>query len=793
MGLMKKELIIIFMLFYAAAFGQQDGGISGVLLDSLTHEPVVLATVRLMDGKQNPVQHLFTDSTGRFAFHDIPAGRYALHFSMVGYHSRQSPVFEWPDSTMTVPREYLLVAASHRLETVTISAQRPLVIPRTDGFSYDAAQDVPIAGETATDLLRKLPGVEVNPDGTPLMRGSSRIRVFIDGKPSTAYSASVGEALLQIPVENIARVEIITRPSARYDAEGTDGVIHIVTRKPAEDGSSGSFNGFLGNRNRQLSGNLTLRKSAWIIHGGAGYVDNTNRLTSTLRRTGQTVAQGTDLFQQQTTNSATTNWNARVNTNWLADSLTTLNFSYGYSKRSDESGMEMENFLSVNNEAADRFTRYTDNPSGRYLHTLNSGVFRKSCDKSAEYSFMAGWFYQKLESSYVLNQVRSGYTDYREANRTLTGNRELALQADVTKKIRKTMELETGIKTEFRRFSNYRVSEVFDFSRGIYVPDDERTDRFYFDRVLLAAYVSYTAKLGEWELKAGGRYEHTHWPLHFGDTSITAQTYRNLLPNLMINRQVSPAHSFNAGYARKLLRPYFVYLNPIPNYIDSLNLEYGNPYLRPMITHQYDVTHTYQKSRWLVSTAFFIHQTNNSIETIRLLKPGGRVENTYENIGKLHTTGASLTLAFTTKQFTFRTNNTLRHLVFDSGSRFPARKGLAGSHGINLSYKPTNTFNINAYLSLNTRTVTLLGIRTGWQSYGLTVNKDFPGKKLSISLRAINFLTPYQSIREESSAADFYQLMQTRYINRFFRLGFTYKFGKKEIRVPVTNTISGEN
>lgn len=793
---MKKILVIIFMLLPEAGFGQPaaaGNGISGMLLDSLTREPVVLATVRLMDEKQNPVQHSFTDSTGRFVFHDIPAGRYTLHFSMVGYYSRQSPVLDWPDSTGTAPLIYVLVAVSHRLETVTITARKPLVTPRTDGFSYDATQDIPIAGETATDLLRKLPGLEVSPEGAPLMRGSSRIRVFIDGKPSTAYAGSVAEALQQIPVENIVRVEIITRPSARYDAEGTDGVIHIFTAKPAEDGSSGSFNGFLGNRNRQLSGNLTLRKRAWILQADAGYADNSNRLTGTLHRTGQAAAQGTDLLQQQTTNSTTTNRNARVNANWLADTLTTLNFSYSYSKRSDESGMELDNFLSVNNEAADRFTRYTDNPSGRYLHTLNGGLFRKSRDKSAEYSFMAGWFYQGLESSYRLDQVRDGQADYREANRTLTGNRELALQADMTKKIRKTMELETGIKAEFRRFSNHRAFEVFDFRQETYVPDYGRTDRFYFDRTILAAYLSYTAKLGEWELKAGGRYEHTHWPLHFGDTSVTAQAYRNLLPNLMVSRQLSHAHGFSAGYARKLLGPYFVYLNPIPNYIDSLNLEYGNPYLRPVITHQYDITHTYQKSRWLVNTALFINQTNNSIETVRILKPGGRIENTYENIGALRTIGTTLTLAFTAKRFTLRTNSTLRHLVFDSGSRFPTRSGLVGSQGVNLSCKPTHTLNISAYLSLNTPTVTLQGSRTGWQSYGLSVNRDFPGKKLSVSLRLINFLAPYQHIREESSAADFYQHMENRYINRFFRLGFTYKFGKKEIRVPATHTISGEN
>lgn len=793
---MKKELVIIFMLLYVASFGQTltvGNGVSGVLLDSLTREPVAFATVRLIDEKQNLMQRSFTDSTGYFTFHDIPAGRYALHFSMVGYHPGQSPVFEWPDSTMTGLLQYILVAASHRLETVTVIAQKPLVTPRIDGFSYDARQDVPIAGENATDLLRKLPGVEVNQEGAPLMRGSSQIRVFIDGKPSTAYAGSVAEALQQIPTENIAKVEIITRPSARYDAEGTDGVIHIITRKPTEDGSSGSLNGFLANRSKQLSGNLTLRKSAWIINTTAGYGDNSDRQTGILNRIRHTTSQGTGLLQQRVTNSATTNWNGRINANWLIDTLTTFNFSYGYGKRSDESDMELDNSIWANDAVIDRFARYTDNPSGRYLHTFNGGVFRKSRDKSAEYSFMVGGFYQELESSYLLNQAREWQTDYSETNRTMTGNRELALQADVTKKIRNTMELEAGVKAEFRRFSNHRVFEVFDFRQGSYMPDYVRTDRFYFDRAIIATYISYTVKLKEWQLKAGGRYEHTHWPLHFGATSVTPPDYKNLLPNLMVSRQLSPAHSFSAGYARKLLRPYFVYLNPIPNYIDSLNLEYGNPYLRPTITNQYDITHTYQKSRWLVGTAIFINRTNNSIETVRLLKPGGMMENTYENIGKFYATGVTLTLAFTAKRFTFRANNTLRHLVFDSDSRFPTRKGFAGSHSVNLSYRPTNTFNINAFTSLNTRAVTLQGNRTGWQSYGLTINKDFPGKKLSASLRITNLFTPYQDVREESSATDFYQHMQNRYINRFFRLGLTYKFGKKEIRVPVTNTISSEN
>ncbi len=781
---MAKRLIILLLLVYSNAIGQYafaQGKVSGTVADSVTNRHLSFVTVRLLDKNQTLLRNAISDSTGHFYFENIAYGTYQLHFTITGYAPGISKAFTVNDTSMVLPA-FLLNRSGQMLTKVTVTAQRPLISTKIDGFVYSAGEDIQSAGENAADLLRKIPGVQVDQNGMPNMRGSNRIKVFIDGKPSTTYANSVAEALRQISADNIKTVEVITHPSARYDAEGVDGVINILTKKPAEDGISGTVNGILATRFNELTGALTWRKQKLVITSDIGHSNSSNFTTSKLERSDHPIT-NIGLIQKKEINNDSRNLFGGINIIYLPDSLTTVNTGYRYGSNWFEDESTLDNF-----SGPDAFTRKVSNSTLRYLHAVNAGWLHKSRDKSTEYNIMGYWFFQGQRGHYLLDQYRQ-QKDYSEKNRNAYDNREFSFQADITKKFKGGSELEAGVKGAFRKFSYENFFDVFDFDQSVFLPDTIRADRFWFNWAILAAYGSYTLNLNSWKVKTGVRYEHTHWPLHFRDTTPDIPDYRNFLPNLIVSKEISPNHNISIGYARKLLRPYINYLNPVINYIDSFNLEYGNPNLKPAITNSYDLSYTFQKSPWLLNIAVFYNQTGNSIERVRIEQPDGIVANTYANVADYVVTGASTNVSLRLKRFTFTTTNTTRHLEFNSQSSYPYRNGFIINQSLDVSFKPGASFTIRAYANLNSRSINFQGYTTGVQSYTLLVNKELFNGKLNLTARCDNLFAQYRDVTEVTDAQMFYQQIESRYINRFFRLAVRLKLGKKEVKRPQVREI----
>lgn len=783
--MLKRIFILLLFINVITTFqgGYAQNRISGTIADSATRVQLPLVTIRLLNKDQKSLQNAISDSTGHFYFENVTPGSYQLHFSVTGYVSASSGLFNIKDSDVVLPVS--MSRSNQTLAEVTVTARRPLITSKIDGFVYDAAQDIHAAGETAVDLLRKIPGVEVDKNGMPQMRGSNRIKVFIDSNPSVTYASSVTDALRQLSADNIKTVEVITHPSARYDGEGADGVINIFTKRPLHNGLSGSVNGILATRFNELTGSLTWRKQKWVVAADIGHSSSTNLTRSLLERSDNGV-DNTGLLQQKETENDSKNLFGGLRFIYLADSLTTLNAGYRYG------GDQFETETAINNHTpTDRFVRNVHNPARRFLHGVNAGWLHQSRDKSTEYNIMGYWFYQGQRSHYLLDQFRAEQTDYSEQNRNVLDNSEFSFQADITKKFPNQSELEGGVKGAFRKFSYENRFDIFDFNQSVYLPDSIRADRFWFNWAILAAYGSYALKLGSWKIKGGLRYEHTHWPLHFKDTSIQIPDYQNLLPNLIISKVFSPNHNISIGYAKKLLRPYINYLNPVVNYIDSFNLEYGSPHLKPAITNSYDASYTFQKSAWFVNLALFYNHTGNSIERVRIAGPDGVVANTYANAAGVDAFGVNFNASLRLKRFTFSLTNTTRYIEFIGPGGYLNRQGWVINQSFDASFKPVASLTIRAYASLNSRDVSFQGYTTGVQSYTFLLNKELLNGKLSISARCDNLFAPFRYVSEHTFAETFNQDIETRFINRFFRLSIKWKLGKKEVNRPQVKEIGG--
>ncbi|HVU95424.1 MAG TPA: TonB-dependent receptor [Puia sp.] len=677
------------------------------------------------------------------------------------------------------------------LDTATITARRALITSRIDGYTFDAQRLHPAAGETATDLLRSLPGVLLDQQGAPIIRGSGQVKVFINGRPSDIYAATVAEALKLIPAGDIAKIEVITHPSARYDAEGVDAVINIYTKQRQADGVSGSFDGQAANGNSQHLAQLAWRTRRWILDAAASRYAYHYSSNITLDR----ISPASHLHQAEDFADRTHNEYAGAGLSFLADSLTTLSLHYKYSQGLGKTLIDYRNRLdnagapgnpgfpidSPNNTAGNTWLTHTDNPTTRSFQTLNFDWSGTLPTHSLEYHLLATAFDQRRENDYEQTSTQPTSPSIQTSRNRII-NRELAIQADITKHLTPQLTLDAGLKTAFRHFAN----------QNLLTPETTRSDSFYFHRSILAAYTSLTLHTGHWTLRTGARYEQTHWPLHFADTTLTPPDYKNFLPDAAVGYDLSTGQSISAGYSRRLIRPYIDNLNPVVNYVDSLNIEYGNPALRPAISNNYELNYGYRKAAWFINTSLFVRQTVHSIENIHLLQTTGVIAGTYANIADNTTAGLTANIFFQPAKFTLNCTNTLSYVVFNSPG-YPRRRGAQLSAGLDCNYTLTSTIHLGGSGYFSTPQINLQGSRTAWRNYSVLIAKTFPHANLSISLKLESLFAHYQYITETSTDETFTQSTRNRYINRFIRIGLTWKFGKKEIRTPTSRTINTDN
>jgi hypothetical protein len=235
------------------------GSLTGTVLDSLSRQPVAYSTVVLLPATgDKPITGVAADDQGHFSMAKLTAGTFRLRASYVGYGTRTRAVTIGPGATAV--GNFLLPTAAQALGEAVVIGQKPVVEVRPDRLVYNADQDVSNAGGTAQDVLRKAPLLAVDGDGNVKMRGSSNFKVLVNNKPSPTLASNLAEALKSIPADQIKSVEVITTPSAKYDGEGTAGIINIVLKKGVDQGVNGRLGVASGNRNTNFNSALNFRK-----------------------------------------------------------------------------------------------------------------------------------------------------------------------------------------------------------------------------------------------------------------------------------------------------------------------------------------------------------------------------------------------------------------------------------------------------------------------------------------------------------------------------------------------------
>jgi hypothetical protein len=750
---MCRYLLLCFLTLEAAA---QTGRISGTLQDSLTGSPLRLATVSLHTSTGR-TDGTFADSLGHFVFEAIPAGPFTL--SVAGYRPEISGILDGADWSAGVVR---LSPVAQTLAVVTVRGQRPAIEQRSDGFVFHPGSLPGIAGSDAADILRKIPMLSVDADGNPSLAGGRSLRVWIDGKPSETYAATVADALRAIGGENILRVEVITAPSARYDAEGTDAVIHIITKRPVQ--SSGIVRAMPGNRSVAAGGEWTQRLGKWVITSDLFYQRYRNRNGFVLtREAAATIRQVQETWQ--------TGQYASGGTTVLFSPDTNRTFQVGYRLRRSPNETDAISASYGADATLPDFTRTIHTPNGNNGDSWTAGYSYRSARR--EWSVLGTRFRFDGTGGYSLRQQKPGNPDTEETLHTETRNRDWLLQTDYAERVSRRFRLETGLK------ATHRQTE----SDNRYLLPIPSTTGFTYRSTVLAAYASGSWSLGKWQAVTGFRLERTVWSATFDGKALTLKPFQNGIPSVSFSRDIGKGGQLKAAWTVKLQRPYFAYLNPMVVSSDSLTRQTGNPSLRPERTQAFQLSWSRTRNSLFTDFSVFVQNNRNSIEQVRRLLAGGLVESTWQNVGINRRLGFTLSSTWKpVRGLSLGLTLTLQRVSLQTPD--VRNTGWMQTAVLNGSYTFGKGYSADLYGFFDGNSIRLQGYRTGWKYYSLTLTKKWKEGRYAVSLRADAFLTPYTYIEEKTRSAGFRQTVSTRYQNQNLRLTFSCRLGKKEIQTP---------
>jgi len=780
-----------------AAPVQGRGQVSGMVVHGGTGQPVEFASVALLNAAGKLVNGGTCDGKGAFVLGNIPAGEYQLRVSFVGFQPATVAPVRLDTERAAVQLEAIkLVPAAEQLGEVKVVAERELVETKVDRLVYNAEKDLTNAGGTAADVLQKTPLLSVDLNGTPQLRGSSNLLVLINGKPSTLLANNTADALRQIPSDQIKSVEVYTTPPAKYDAEGSAGVINIVLKAERLQGVNGSATAMASSRGGVLNGNVTKRRGALGVSTQLGSNWYYNVARSQTARTDFRPTGGTSSLNQGgdfTNLGGGAFGQVGLEYDLTAKGLLTL------SVRASGDQLTRKNELSTTfrtPELTDAYHRdiVTDRTSENL--DVNLGYTKTLPRKGQELSLLALYAIRRGSEDYDLDQQREPRgLDYRETSFNDSRNREASVQLDYVHPLDSVRTLETGVKSILRRAgSNYLIRADSLNGRG-FVGIPSRSNEFRYDQDVYAGYATYGFAVGKKvSFKLGGRAEYTRINGDFITNDVSVQrNYVNLVPNVLGAWDAGKGRKLRLSYTQRIARPSIGYLNPYINTSDRRNVSSGNPLVDAELTHAYELGYNTFLNKSTINLAAYWRQTNNSIENISRLVPSNQVLPTDDTTRVLYTTiqnlarsgaygGSIFGSTKITPKWSINGTVDLYYQVLSSPALGLQNNGLRFLINVNSAWQFGKGWSAQFVGNFNGRGVELQGRSPGYRQYQLGARKEVLKKKGTITATIVNPFHAELVFRDNLSSPRFEYANYLYFDNRTLRVTFNYRFGKVDTR-----------
>lgn len=778
---MKRILLLFSILFLMqqakAQFGMGGaqkvtitGRITAVIIDSATKVPIDYASISLIRVKDNKsVNGAVTDGKGKLTLQNVAPDQYKLSIGFMGYKTKTvllKTTVEKPD--LNAGTIYLSGTQSNDLKEVAIVGKTPLIESKIDKVVYNAEQDVTNAGGNAGDVMRKVPMVTVDIDGTPSLRGSA-VRVLINGKPSGTMAGSVADALKMIPAEEIKSVEVITSPSAKYDAEGAGGIINIITKRKTAQGVNGNVSVAAGTRQNNGNFSLNVKQGRLAVSANAGGQYAIPQDTK-VEIVNEIYAANSSTLQSGYTRAKRYAYNSGFGLDYDINGYNSVSTNVKYNKFSNGSDGSFNVMQALQSATTVNYLRSSSNDNGVSNVDWNADYRRTSKKEGEEFTLSGQASFGRNTTNYSTFNTFPVTGSTVPVNGDNNGkNNEYTAQADYVYPFSKTVTLETGAKGIFRTIQSKYASSDQDFD---------------YDQNVAAAYGVMSFKLAKsLDFKGGLRAEYTDISGVSGSSLNFNNDYFNLFPSAILSKTLSANTTLKLSYNKRMQRPSLNYLNPFLNQNDPQNLSQGNPDLRPEISNLIELGYSTFIKGSMINASVFYRQTEDVIESIYI--PEQRLT-TFSNVGKNRSFGGNIfgsynplpkwTLMGNFSIYTYDVNSVETNI----STGLYANYSVFGRSAISFN----GGWSTELFGVYSGRKKTFQGTTGAMAFYGGAFKKDIMKKKATIGVNMLNPFSRDLHIKTDNGNSSFLQQTNIYYPLRSFGVNFSYKFGKVTFAQP---------
>lgn len=689
------------------------------------------------------------------------------------------------------------------LEGVTIVAKKAVVENKIDKIVYNVANDLTSQNGAAIDVLKKVPQVTVDADGNVELQGNPNVRFLINGKPSSIFGNSLADALASIPASQIKSIEAITSPGAKYDAQGTGGIINIILNESKVKGINGTVSASAGTRFETGSVNLNFRNNNFSLNTFfSGNAQLKSRTPSSQNRISHDLSQTqTRLLQDGYTDFQRHGYRTGLGFEWSINKTNTVSGSVSYNDFANKSiGLiNQEQYITdFSNGSEQSIMGYRNSDNRSSVHSIDGNIsYRKTFKKEGQ-ELTADYVvsYGSPKSNYLQTQSVSGSSSpYSGISGSNPGtDTSHTLSVDYVQPVNDNITLEMGAKTIFQHITNTTDVSVLDVLSQQYEADPFQSYRLKYDMGIYAAYLSSSLKLFNWlDVRAGARYEYTTVKIDFQNTSIPS--YSLLVPSLILSHKFDKGQTLKLAYTRRVERPEYSEVNPFLNFSDPHNITTGNPGLKPEIGDNMELGYTKNFTGGATVSLTLTERINSQdLKQITTFYPVYTVNGTEyanvslttrQNIGKEYNSGGivSGSIPLLNNKLNIRGNMMIFHRYIVSDIYVGnLDMGMRYRLNLNINYQFPKDFIVEAFGNYNSAAKNIQGKNPQSITYSIAARKQFWNKKASIGFTATNPFSQYIKQVTTVDTNDYSSYSVRQLPLRSFGISFSYKFGKMDFK-----------
>lgn len=611
--------------------------ISGKVVGS-SKQNIESATVILLRANDSVIiKTSVTDVNGAFIFEKLQQGNFLVSVSAAGHGTVYSNSININEANpeLKVPT-LVMTEISKDLQTVVIQGKRPVIEQKMDKMVVNVDALLTSAGSTVLEVLEKSPGITVDNEGEISLKGKQQVLVMLDGKPALLGPVELANLLRTMPASSVDQIEIMTNPSAKYDAAGNSGIINIRTKKNKQKGFNGSATlnygqGVYWRTNNSFNLNYRTGKFNFFANGGYSKWNGFQNLEIERKFRDQSTGDLTAILESNSRmRNKSDNYTLKLGADYFLSNKTTVGFVSSGFINPEEMTSQNTSYLKNAQAITDSIVTAQSNNTNNWKNgSLNLNLRHQFDSTGRELTVDLDYVtYKALSDQQFINTTFSDKwveQNMEELRGDLPVNIDIySVKTDYNQNIGK-IKMETGVKASYVETDNSAF--YFTQSSNGEVPDYSKTNRFLYKENINAVYVSFNRQIKKFGVQAGLRYEHTYIRgLQHGnpvnqDSSFT-RSYGNLFPTVYITYQASKDHQWGLNYGRRIDRPAYQDLNPFLFFLDKYTFQSGNPFIRPQFSDNIELSHNFKG--FLTTTLNYSYTTDFQTETFEQEKlPNG--------------------------------------------------------------------------------------------------------------------------------------------------------------------------